>query len=266
MTDYDSDLEKAEGQLIAIGKAIEHSNVQDAKASKKDGATKNKELAKRFAKALGEVEKDGEEPDVVKDQQKGLMRKLLRGIKNYLLKGKGDKANESQEKQAAKDKSTAAASEKSVKNLSAELEVAVARLKSVSSVDSSKNDMDITKEMEKVLSISAELSSKVPANKSPDLEKAGFAIADVSVTFKNNSASVAQVSEQSQSLDNAKETVGQSAAININATTNNIRESFENQSTVDGDPQKTPITKAAQLEKERRNAAAMQKTDPSRGG
>jgi hypothetical protein len=262
MTDENLDIEKAGNQLIAIGKAIEYSKVQDDQQLKQDGKNKNKELAIRFAKALEEIDKDSTiDHELEQSKSKSFFTKLLNGLKKYLL-NEQSKENSEQENKFAKSNIKTAASEKSVKNLSAELEVAVARLKSVSTIDSNKNDMEITKAMEKVMSLSTELSNKIPANKSPDLEKAGIAIADVSVLFKNNSASVAKISEQGQSLTMAQEGIGDSTRTNINATTSNIRESFENQPTVDGDPKKTPITIEAKLAKE---AAAAKFINPDVG-
>lgn len=262
MTDTNLDIEQAGDQLIAIGKAIEHSKIQDDQQLKQDGKNKNKELAIRFAKALGEVDKDSDiDQELEQSKSKSFFTKILNGLKKYLL-NEQSKENSEQQNKSSKSSAKASASEKSIKNLSAELEVAVARLKSVSKIDSNKNDMEITKAMERVLSLSAELSSKVPANKSPDLEKAGIAISDVSVVFKNNSASVAQVSEQAQSLTIAQEGIGESTKTNINATTSNIRESFENQPTIDGDPRKTPITLEAKRAKE---AAAAKFINPELG-
>lgn len=248
-------LNKAEGQLVAIGKAIEHTKKESVK---KEGKASNKELAKRFAKALQEIDEgahvEGAEAATHLKGKEPLWKKL---VKIFTSK-KGKEARESQNKETEKG-SVLFARGDTVASLSAELEVAVARLRSVSKIDSDQNDLAIMGDVEAIMRISAKMGNMpaMRARPSLPLQKAGMAIADISVTLKHSQPSVMVSAENSKSLHVASESMGESTKLHLNRATADIRASFGDEvstSDIGGSP-KTPITENAKRLNEERNKA-----------
>jgi hypothetical protein len=264
MSEESEYLDKAEEQLLVIGKAIEHSKLE----SKVSGAgeSSNKELAKRFAKALQDLDEGHtEEVDIVKGKkQEPLWKKAIKLF--FAKKNAAKESKESKDKQSGQGSAFFGKGD-SVAILSAELEIAISHLKSASKIDSTQNDLAVTQDMELVMKLSSKLASKVTSvRKTPQLERAGLAIADISVAFKNNSASVAMTSEKSQSLNMAGESMGESTELHIRHNTADIRSALSQQTSVDGSPRNVPITQEAKLKKERENQEFSSYQVPKKSG
>lgn len=239
MTQIDSEvIEQATGQVVAIGKAIEHSKVQTAKVS-----GKNKELAKAFIEAIDEVKAEQEQAlgALAKFWKKNpIWKKMFKMLTSKILGTKENK-EKSQDKQKEEKGGTVLAGGDSIKALSADLEVAISQLRSASRLDNDQNDLALMQKMERVMKLSGDLASKVKVNvPSLDVQKAGLAIADVSLTMKNNSSSVVVAKEAEKSRELSFE--GLSKAL------------VSNPGHLAG-PDDVPTTDFARKEKERRDAS-----------
>lgn len=195
----------------------EQSKIKEHSA-KKTAEISDAELAEEFLKAIGEAEENhkiGIDKLSRFWKKFPLWKRMFKLFTDKFLNNK--KIIDKNKKQQQDEKGgSVLAGGNSVKALSAELEAAVAKLKSVSRLDTDANDYAMMEAMEKVMQLSSKLAGKIKGNTiNVAREKADVAVAEVSTTMKNSNASVIASTKESKALEIAADTTGETNKANF---------------------------------------------------